>query len=90
MANLYNADIIKCEDMLFQNLDTLIEYARQNPSVFIVYRDVELVKVDRDDDSGDLVIVFMMEDIDENDNDIMVERTETFPIEFADLMVLAA
>lgn len=90
MTHLYNADIIKCEDMLFQNLDALIEYARQNPSVFIVYRDVELVSVHRDDDSGDLVIVWMMEDIDENDNDIMVERTETFPIEFADLMVLVA
>ena len=86
MSNLYCADIIQCEGFIYEDLDTLVEYARQNPKEFVIYSDIELVEVKRGDEGLDITYT-MVDDYDDNDNPIMVTKTETFDIEYKQMMV---
>lgn len=89
MARLYNADIIECEDALYESLDALIEYAKAHASEFVVYSDIEVEDV-KINDQGDLQIDYLMNDIDENDNDIQVHKSETFSYKWKEMMTLVA
>lgn len=89
MPRLYNADVIECEDYLYESLDALIEYAKNNPSDFVVYKNVEVDDV-KINDNGDLQIDYSMDDIDENDNDIIVHKSETFSYKWKGMMTLVA
>lgn len=89
MARLYNADIIECEDYLYESLDALIEYAKTNPKEFVVYSDVEVVSVDTE--TGELRITYkMIDEYDENDVEIWVTKTDTFDYKFKGMMTLVA
>jgi ABC-type phosphate/phosphonate transport system substrate-binding protein len=83
---LYCADIIKCEDFLYEDMDTLIEYARQNTSEFITYTDFELVEIKHGDDGLEITYK-VVDDYDEDDNEVIVTKTESFEIEYPQMMV---
>lgn len=91
MARLYNMDIVKCEDVLYESLDALVEYAKTYPEEFITYTkntaEVTDVKIN---DNGDLQIDYLLEDYDENDNEIQVAKSEFFSYEWTDMMTLVA
>lgn len=89
MARLYNADILECEDSLYESLDALIEYAKANASQFVVYSDIEVQEV-KINDNGELQIDYLLNDIDENDNDVQVHKSETFSYEWKSMMTLVA
>lgn len=83
---LYCADIIKCNDFMYEDMDTLIEYARQNPSEFVTYTDIELVEI-KHGDEGLEITYKMVDDYDEDDNEVWVTKTESFEIEYPQMMV---
>ena len=89
MTRLYNADIVECEESLYENLDALIEYAKKYPSEFVTYTDIEVVEVKINDDS-ELQIDYLLNDIDDNDNDVQVPKSETFSYSYKDMMTLVA
>lgn len=89
MKRLYNADVIECEDYLYESLDALIEYAKANASEFVVYSNVEVEDV-KINDKGDLQIDYILEDTDEEGNDIQVHRSETFSYSWKGMMTLVA
>ena len=83
---LYCADIIKCNDFLYEDDDTLIAQALENPSEFIGKSYEEIVSVDTEE--GELRIVYTkVDDYDEDDNEILKNETETFEIEYTQMMV---
>ena len=86
MTRLYCADILKCEDFLYEDLDTLIEYARQNTSEFVTYSDIELIEV-KHGDNGLEITYKVIDEYDENDNEVWVTKTESFEIEYQQMMV---
>jgi hypothetical protein len=86
MTRLYCADILKCEDFLYEDLDTLIEYAKQNPSEFVIYTDIEDVEVKHGDDGLEITYK-MIDEYDENDEPVWKYRTESFDIEYQQMMV---
>ena len=84
---LYCADIIKCNDFLYEDQDTLIAQAIENPDEFIGKNYEEIVSVEINDD-GDLEIKYtQVDDYDEDDNEILKTETETFDIEYTQMMV---
>jgi len=83
---LYCADIIKCEDFLYEDMDTLIEYARQNPSEFVTFSDIELIEIKHGDDGLEITYK-MVDEYDEDDNEVWVTKTESFDIEYSQMMV---
>jgi|1048.fasta_scaffold11173_7 hypothetical protein len=83
---LYCADIIKCEDFLYEDMETLIEYARQNPSEFVTYTDIELIEV-KHGDEGLEITYKVVDDYDEDDNEVWVTKTESFDLEYPQMMV---
>lgn len=89
MARLYNMDIVKCEDALYESLDALVEYAKEQPETFITYTNAEVTDVKINDD-GELQIDYLLEDYDENDNEIKVAKSETFSYEWGEMMTLVA
>lgn len=83
---LYCADIIKCNDFLYEDDDTLIAQALENPSEFIGKSYEEIVSVDTEE--GELRIVYTkVDDYDEDDNEILKNETDTFEIEYTQMMV---
>ena len=87
MSNrLYCADIIKCENFLYEDTDTLLEYARQNTSEFITYSDFELVSVEHGDEGLEITYK-MVDDYDADDNEIIVTKKESFEITYEQMMV---
>jgi hypothetical protein len=82
---LYCADIIKCEDFLYEDHDTLIAYAIENPDEFIGKVYEEIISVDVED--GLRITYTMVDDYDENDNEILKTEIETFDIEHSQMMV---
>ena len=83
---LYCADIIKCEDFLYDDLDTLIQYATENASEFVTYSDVEVIEVIHGDNG--LQITFKtVDDYDEDGNEIYATKVESFDIEYTQMMV---
>jgi len=83
---LYCADIFKCEDFLYEDMDTLIEYARQNPSEFVTFSDIELIEIKHGDDGLEITYK-MVDEYDEDDNEVWVTKTESFDIEYSQMMV---
>lgn len=86
MSRLYCADIIKCDDALYESEDTLVEYAIQNPETFIIYSDIELLDATIGDD-GLEITYRRLDEYDENDNEIYKVETESFSIEYVEMMV---
>jgi hypothetical protein len=86
MTRLYCADILECENFLYEDLDTLIEYAKQNTSEFVTYTDIELVSVEHGDDGLEITYK-VVDEYDENDNEIVVTKKETFNIDYKQMMV---
>lgn len=82
---LYCADIIKCNDFLYEDHDTLIAYATENPDEFIGKYYEEVTNVDVED--GLRITYTRVEDFDEKDNEIYSTHTETFDIEYTQMMV---
>lgn len=82
---LYCADIIKCNDFLYEDDDTLIAYATENPDEFIGKSYEEIISVDTED--GLRITYTRVDDYDENDNEILKTETETFEIEYTQMMV---
>jgi hypothetical protein len=82
---LYCADIVKCNDFLYEDDDTLIAYAIENPDEFIGKVYEEIISVDTED--GLRITYTMIDDYDENDNEILKTETETFDIEYTQMMV---
>lgn len=82
---LYCADIVKCNDFLYEDDDTLIAYAIENPDEFIGKVYEEIISVDTED--GLRITYTMIDDYDENDNEILKTETETFDIEHTQMMV---
>lgn len=83
---LYCADIIKCNDFMYEDMETLIEYARQNPSEFVTYSDVELIEI-KHGDEGLEITYKVIDEYDENDNEVWVTKTESFELEYPQMMV---
>lgn len=85
MGRIYYQDIIKCDDMLFEDLDTLIQHATENYSDWCsVNRSyTELVKVFRDEKSGDLVIQYKYDD--DEEEGITEPREDTFEVTWTEL-----
>jgi hypothetical protein len=83
---LYCADIIKCNDFMYEDMETLIEYARQNPSEFVTYTDIELIEV-KHGDEGLEITYKVVDDYDEDDNAVWVTKTESFDLEYPQMMV---
>jgi len=83
---LYCADIIKCNDFMYEDMETLIEYARQNPSEFVTYTDIELIEV-KHGDEGLEITYKVVDDYDEDDNEVWVTKTESFDLEYPQMMV---
>ena len=83
---LYCADIIKCNDFMYEDMETLIEYARQNPSEFVTYTDIELIEVKHGDDGLEIPYK-VVDDYDENDNEVWATKTESFDLEYPQMMV---
>lgn len=83
---LYCADIIKCNDFMYEDMETLIEYARQNPSEFVTYTDIELIEVKHGDDGLEITYK-VVDDYDENDNEVWATKTESFDLEYPQMMV---
>jgi hypothetical protein len=71
---------------MYEDMDTLIEYARQNPSEFVTYSDMELIEI-KHGDEGLEITYKTIDEYDENDNEILKTETETFDIESAQMMV---
>jgi hypothetical protein len=82
---LYCADIIKCEDFLYEDHDTLVAYATENPDEFIGKFYEEITSVDTED--GLRITYTQVDDYDENDNPVLKTVTETFDIEYSQMMV---
>jgi hypothetical protein len=82
---LYCADIIKCENFLYEDDDTLIAYALENPEEFIGKYYEEIVSVDTED--GLRITYTKVDDYDEDENEILKTETETFDIEYTQMMV---
>ena len=82
---LYCADIIKCNDFMYEDMETLIEYARQNPSEFVTYTDIELIEVKHGDDGLEITYK-VVDDYDENDNEVWATKTESFDLEYPQMM----
>ena len=82
---LYCADIIKCENFLYEDDDTLIAYALENPEEFIGKWHEEIVSVDTED--GLRITYTKVDDYDEDENEILKTVTETFDIEYTQMMV---
>ena len=85
-GTLYRTDIVRCEDQLFEDLDALLEDARCNTGVYVGYTDIELVSAQITDEG--LEIVYDELDLDDDDREIRVRRTETFDLEFVQMHVL--
>lgn len=81
---LYNQDILECEGGLYEDAETLVTYAKQHFSEFIIYSQVELV--DARYENGELVIEYKMDSYDDNDNEIVVVEKETFEVAPRDMM----
>lgn len=83
---LYCADIIKCNDFLYEDHDTLIAQAIDNPDEFVTsYEDIVSVEIN---DDGDLEIKYVyVYDYDDNENELTRIETETFDIEYTQMMV---
>lgn len=86
MSRLYCADIIKCDDALYESEDTLVEYAIQHPEEFIVYSDAELLDATIGDDGLEITYKFL-DEYDENDEAVYKIETESFDIERVEMMV---
>lgn len=83
MGRIYYQDIIKCADMLFEDIDTLILHATENYSDWCqVNRSyTELIAVFRDESDGDLVIQWRWDD-GEEEVDV---REDRFDVEWTEL-----
>lgn len=82
---LYCADIIKCEDFLYEDHDTLIAYAIENPDEFIGSHYEEVTKVEVED--GLEITFTRVDDYDDDGNEILKTETEKFDIEYTQMMV---
>lgn len=87
MHRLYNADIYKCEGILFDSHNSLIAYAKKYPSTFITYTTVDVNEVVIDND-GNLSITYSMEEYDGDDNPFTELHTETFDIEIESMITV--
>lgn len=81
---IYWADIIECEDQLFESLDALIAVATETPECFISYwhHDNEVVSVEIGE-GGDLIINYStFDDYDSEGNETRVIESEKFPYNY--------
>ena len=85
MGRIYYQDIIKCDDMLFEDLDTLMLHATENYHTWcsVGKSYTELVEVLRDDKSGDLVIKYKFDD--DEENGVTEPREDFFEIKWIEL-----
>jgi transcriptional regulatory protein LevR len=81
---IYWADIIECEDQLFENLDALIAVGTETPECFMSWgSDDELVSVDTNDEMELVITYTTIDDYDENGEEIRKTVTETFSYNYA-------
>lgn len=79
---IYWADIVECENQLFENLDALVAVATETPECLYHYwdSDNEIVKVEITE-KGLEVTYSSIEDYDDEGNEIREETTDTFSYE---------
>jgi hypothetical protein len=76
---IYWADIIECEEQLFEDLDTLVAVATETPECFITgWSDNELVSVDTNDEMELVITYTTIDDYDDNGDEIRKTETESF------------
>lgn len=84
---IYWADIIECEEQLFENLDALIAVATETPENFIWgwsrLEDAEIVSVDTNEEMELVVTYSQVDEYDENGDEVRTTETETFPYTYA-------
>ena len=88
MKRLYQMDIVECEGSLYESLDALVEYARTDPSAFVIHTNIELVDVEIND--GLSITYKIVDAYDEEDNDIWVTKIDTFDYEWSSMLTLVA
>lgn len=88
MKRLYQMDIVECEGSLYASLDALVEYARKDPSAFIVFTDFELVDIEIND--GLSITYKIVDEYDKDDNAIWVTKIDTFDYEWSSMLTLVA
>jgi hypothetical protein len=88
MKRLYEMDIVECEGSLYASLDALVEYARKDPSAFVIFTDIELVDVEIND--GLSITYKMVDEHDKDDNPIVVTKIDTFDYEWSSMLTLVA
>jgi hypothetical protein len=76
---LYLDAIIECEGTLFKNAETLLRYAKQNPSEFLIFKNIELHEVEIDEDARELKFTYNLVGLDDDDEDCDV-NVESFDI----------
>ena len=88
---LYNSDIVKVNDYLYDNIDTAISYIKEMwmSELGIGYfssEDVELVSVEYGD-TGIVVTYLLVDYYDEEDRAVMKEIQETLEVSYTSMMV---
>ncbi len=82
---LYNQDVLECEDSLYEDASVLVEYAKEHFKEFVIDSDAELIDVRYD---GNLIIEYKaIADYDENDKPIFKTEKEEFDVTPREMMV---
>jgi hypothetical protein len=80
---IYWADIIECEEQLFESLDALIAVATETPECFITgWSDQELVSVDTNEEMELVITYTTTDDYDDNGDEILKTETESFRYDY--------
>jgi hypothetical protein len=78
--------MVECEDVFYEDLDALVAYATEHTNSFIFDSTLELEKVEIVDD---LEITYRtIDDIDDNDNEVWVTKTEKFSYSYKELVTV--
>jgi hypothetical protein len=75
---LYLDDVIECEGTLYRNIEALLSYAKQNPSEFLVFKNIELHEVELDEDARELKFTYNLVGLDDDEDDSV--NVESFDI----------
>ena len=79
MKKFFESAALKCDGRVFENEQTLVEYAKNHIQEFVVYSGAEPSSISINGE--ELLIKYTIEDFDENDQDITSTLEDSFPVE---------
>ena len=81
---IYWADIIECEDQLFESLDALVAVATETPECFITgwNHDDEVVSVEISEEMKLIINYSTFDDYDDEGNEVRVTESESFSYDY--------